>query len=319
MKVLIEGAGSAALRLARASIECGLDVRIRSTDPQKFKKFTERHQEKFGEAPSPKIRPNERDEAFALVFIATPGGAHESCLLDINQIVRAQPTDPVKFFEKPLLIDPSLTLQNKIACLSQMTFDSGFRSFAINVARRAFSTGIRRISSQFRESLKSVMSAHQWDPNFQHSWISDDRRGGGALQEFCHPFFWTGEVLKECGLELPRMELTDASVEKIGKAMCTFSASLNGSIGSTTIEISQEILREGHCSKKDICVTFEDNSQLIFDWESSETGYSSEISSKRMVSHLSGLVLGFGKGPHNEIALWADEALKSASSVYLEK
>lgn len=313
MKVLIEGAGSAALRLARASVECGLDVRISPHRPQAFEKFYNRHIKKFSQPPSTKIMPSERGETFPLVFIATPGSAHESALFEINEMLRTQPTAPLKFFEKPLLLEQSLAAQDKIACLSQMTFDEGFKHFLHKVARKSESVGIRRITSQFRESLDNAVSAHPWAHSFRESWISDDSLGGGALNEFCHPFFWTGEVLRECRIDFPRMEVTDLSVRRLGETECTDFASLKGSTGNTTIEIGQEILLKDQRLKKDIRVTFEDNLELCFDWVSVGSGYSPENASRNLVRYLAGLDPEIGIGPHNDSAIWADEALKSLS------
>lgn len=196
MKVLVVGAGSIGNHLAQASRRMGWNVTVTDTDPEALRRMQEDiYPARYGAWDDGIVlkdvtgyQPGVGE--FDVIMIGTPPDSHAAlamkalalkpALLHVEKPLLAAPDD-VRAFEEALRCSPGtiVTVGYDHAVAPSV-------AKALEYVRSGLIGNVLSVDVVIHASFGDIFAAHPWLASIHESYLSDWKRGGGALQEHSH-------------------------------------------------------------------------------------------------------------------------------------
>jgi len=195
-EVLVYGAGSIGTHLAQASRRIGWNVTVIDTDPEALRRMREEvYPARYGAwdhkitcIPTEGFTPRVRD--YEIIMVGTPPDSHVALT---REALALQPQ--LLHVEKPLFAAPDdlCAFERVLRAAPQTTVTVGYDhgvARSVTEALQEVKSGrvgtVTAIDVTIHASFADILAAHPWLKGIRESYLSNWRRGGGALQEHSH-------------------------------------------------------------------------------------------------------------------------------------
>jgi hypothetical protein len=175
-KIMVIGAGSAGCHLTRAGESLGYDVDVADNDPDALTRFMDLYHSRYGAEFQGGFligldKPIEAD----YYVVATPPASHYAVTKWIADNIKT----PKVLVEKPLCLPYETELFDELDADIKVNYNH-LASPAMD-----YMTPSNIITANWLESIDYILDAHPW-LDFQESYLSDYKKGGGSAFEHSH-------------------------------------------------------------------------------------------------------------------------------------